>query len=213
MMNSSFKYFIKNCKCNMGFTLIEVMVVMVIVAILATGVVFMLADPTAKVKAAAFEMRGDFNLARAEAVKRNENILISFEDGTNDGYRICLDTNNDSDCYDEGDDDIVKDVFFRNGVTFYDFTGNPLPSNGPAKTPIVGGVETPLTGENGIILAGAPAIEFRLDGTCDKSGVVIIYLSQQGALSVIRGKPYAVVVDSTGTGRIRLERWRLEKSD
>ena len=63
-----------------GFTLIELMVVMVIVGILAIGVVFMFADPTAKVKAAAFEMRGDFNLARSEAVRRNEDILIEFID-------------------------------------------------------------------------------------------------------------------------------------
>ncbi|MEJ2270434.1 MAG: alanine--tRNA ligase-related protein, partial [Desulfobulbaceae bacterium] len=54
------------------------LVVMVIVGILAIGVVFMFADPTAKVKAAAFEMRGDLNLARAEAVRRNDNILVDF---------------------------------------------------------------------------------------------------------------------------------------
>ena len=53
------KCFRKNCKSNRGFTLIEMMVVMVIVGILAIGVVFMFVDPTAKVKAAAFEMRGE----------------------------------------------------------------------------------------------------------------------------------------------------------
>ena len=78
MQNPHFKSFIKNCKSNRGFTLIEMMVVMVIVGILAVGVVFMFTDPTAKVKAAAFEMRGDLNLARAEAVRRNQDILVEF---------------------------------------------------------------------------------------------------------------------------------------
>jgi len=79
MQNPYLKCFLNNCKKNnRGFSLIELMVVLVIVGILAIGVVFMFADPTAKVKAAAFEMRGDLNLARAEAVRRNDNILVDF---------------------------------------------------------------------------------------------------------------------------------------
>ena len=78
MLDPNFKRFIKNCKCNRGFSLVELMVVMVIVGILATGVVFMFADPTAKVKAAAFNMLGDLNRARSEAVSRNEDVLVEF---------------------------------------------------------------------------------------------------------------------------------------
>ena len=78
MQNPYLKCFFKNCKSNRGFSLIELMVVLVIVGILATSVVFMFADPTAKVKAAAFQMRGDLNLARAEAVRRNDNILVDL---------------------------------------------------------------------------------------------------------------------------------------
>ena len=63
MQNPYLKCFLQNCKSNRGFSLTELMVVLVIVGILAIGVVFMFADPTAKVKAAAFEMRGDLNLA------------------------------------------------------------------------------------------------------------------------------------------------------
>ncbi len=121
MPNPYLKYFIARCRSNRGFTLVELMVVMVIVGILATGVVFMFTDPTAKVKAAAFEMRGDLNLARAEAVRRNQNILMDFlftaeadcskidKDsfdacygaGSNQGYVICFDENGDNDCEDE----------------------------------------------------------------------------------------------------------------
>ena len=68
-----------------GFTLVELMVVLVVVGILATGIVFMFNNPIAKVKAEAFDMRGSFNLARAEAVSRNTDVLIDF---VNDGYEI-----------------------------------------------------------------------------------------------------------------------------
>ena len=54
-----------------GFSLIEVMVVMVIVAILATGVVFMFANPSAKVKTQAFELLGEINYARSVSVTEN----------------------------------------------------------------------------------------------------------------------------------------------
>jgi prepilin-type N-terminal cleavage/methylation domain-containing protein len=216
-----FKCFRKNCKSNRGFTLVEVLVVMVIVGILATGVVFMFADPTAKVKAAAFEMRGDFNLARAVAVKENADVLISFDDGTNDGYRICFDTDGNSDCYNESGEDIIKDVVFRDRVTFYNFTSAPFPADGPDKAPAIDGVEKALTGLNGITLGavnggGYPYINFTSNGTCeppDKQGVAIVYLSEQGNLSIIKGRPYAVVVDNMNTGRVRLERWRPEKDD
>lgn len=196
---------------------------MVIVGILAIGVVFMFADPTAKVKAAAFEMRGDFNLARGEAVKENEDVLITFDTGTDAGYRICFDSNNDNDCFDEAGDDIIKDVIFNDSVKYYDFTGGEsLPANGPDKAPpiIVGGVEveTDLTMKSGITLQingnGDPYISFISNGTCEPlngAGAIIVYLSQQGNLSVIKGNPYAVVVGSTSTGNVRLERWRPEK--
>lgn len=217
MQISYFKYFKYSCNDVRGFSLVELIVVMVIVAILATGVVFMFTDPTAKVKAAAFEMRGDFNLARAEAVKENKNVLISFDLGTSAGYRICFDSNDDSYCYDETGDNVIKDVVFRDSVTFYDFTSDPLPSNGPTMAPSVEGVAAPLTGENGTTLAvytigsdDYPYIEFMSNGTCDQSGVVIVYLSQEGNPSSIRGRPYAVVVGSASTGNVTLERWRPE---
>ena len=203
-----------------GFTLIELMVVLVIVGILAIGVVFMFSDPTAKVKAAAFEMRGDFNLARGQAVKENQNVLITFDDtAANSGYRICYDTDSDKDCFDEGGDDVIKDVIFRDRVRYYDFIGPALlPSNGPDKAPAIDGVETDLTDENGITLQnntnGDPYIYFTSNGTCEPTngaGAVVVYLSQQGNVSVIKGWPYAVVIDSAATGRVRLERWRPDK--
>ena len=140
-----FKRFLHTWKNKRGFSLVELMVILVIIGILAVGVVFMFADPTAKVKAAAFEIRGDFNLARAEAVRRNQNILIQFVDtakvtcgretpadfadcfdlgDTSQGYVICVDENLDNDCSDEGtnatdlEERVIKTVIFGDGVKY-----------------------------------------------------------------------------------------------
>jgi prepilin-type N-terminal cleavage/methylation domain-containing protein len=110
-----------------GFTLVELMVVLVIMGILATGIIMMFTDPTGKVKVEAFELRGDINLARAVAVKENEDVLIQFvmtaddpvdpadacsqdakatfdacfSGGNRQGYVICFDEDDDNDCQDE----------------------------------------------------------------------------------------------------------------
>ena len=246
----------------------ELMVVMVIVGILATSVVFMFADPTAKVKAAAFEMRGDFNLARAEAVRRNENILVDFvfsacnkadvDDtanpcaavcgkvdkagfdacysgtGSNQGYVICfnedldgvVDTNLiDDDCSDEVsvatpaedlEEKVIKTVLFKDAVQYYEFSGT-LPSsysggNVPSKSPD----DVDLQINDGITFSGTTDgnpndfIYMTPNGTSSDEGSVVIYLSVEGSDLIVRGNPYAVVVDSRSTGRVILERWRPE---
>ena len=217
MMNSNFKRFIKNRKCNRGFSLAELMVVLVIVGILAIGVVFMFADQTAKVKAAAFEMRGDFNLARGVAVKDNTDVIIDFDPAT-DSYLICFDdwdANNDAPgsdgaCADSasGNDTLVKEVVFKNKVKYYDFDGT-APANGPDDDPL----GNALVGKEGITFGGATTLTFRANGTCDKSGSVVVYYPKNGepATLTVKGKPYAIVVDNANTGRVRLERWRPEK--
>ena len=220
---SYLKSLVQSCKNNKGFTLVEVLVVMIIVGILATGVVFMFADPTAKVKAAAFEMRGDFNLARAEAVKENKEVRIDFDTAT-DSYRIWIDdyyddtppvvgpppqdgdyTPDDPATADKDGDTLVKEVVFRNNIKYYDFTGTP-PTNGPDKDPF----DNDLSDSNGITLGGATTLTFSSDGTSDTFGSVIVYYPEDGnpASLVAKGKPYAVVVDNMSTGNVILERWR-----
>ena len=254
MLKPCFKCFRKNCKNNRGFSLTELMVVLVIVGILAIGVVFMFADPTAKVKAAAFEMRGDLNLARAEAVKRNENILVDFifsacsqadvddtanpcaavcgkvdkagfdecysATGTNQGYVICFDVDGDNDCSDEVsaatpaadlEEKVIKTVLFKDAVQYYEFSGT-LPSsssggNVPSNSP--DGVD--LQTNDGITFTGTnDFIYMTPNGTSSDEGSVVIYLSAGDSDLIVRGKPYAVVVDSMSTGRVILERWHPE---
>jgi len=220
---------------------------MIIVGILATGVVFMFADPTAKVKAAAFEMRGDFNLARAEAVKENESILVDFiftaesdcnktnianfakcysGAGNNQGYVICFDEDDDNDCSDEAatatelEEKIIKTMLFSDSVQYYDGTNLPPSPDGPQNAPPIppDTLGVSLTGadyNDGITFGDGNYIYMNSNGTSSDTGSVIVYLPKDGdsTTKIVKGKPYAVVVDSEGTGRVRLERWRPDKND
>ena len=155
-----------------GFTLIELMVVVTIVGILATGIVISYTNPTLKVKGAAFKLQTDINLARSEAVNRNEDVLVDFTLGTKDGYLICLDTNSDKDCNDEMVDNVIKEVVFREEVQFYDCTSAPpFPVDGPTKT----SAGTTLAGKNGLIFGGPNYIKMQPDGTSSDNGSIIIY--------------------------------------
>jgi len=190
-----------------GFTLIELSVVMAIVCILATGVVFMYSNPTAKVKGVAFAILTDLNWARSESVNRNQDVLIDFVLGARDGYLICLDTDSDRDCNDEAAGDIMKAVLFREEVQFYDcVSAPPYPEGGPSKTP----AGTKLAGKNGLIFGGPNYIKWQPDGTSSDNGSIIVYHPARKNPQKVRGDSYAAVISSASTGRIRLMRWRRE---
>lgn len=209
-----------------GFSLIEVMVVMVIVAILATGVVFMFANPTAKVKTQAFELLGEINYARSVSVTENQSVAVHFYPviGAAANYKICFETTGTKGCNDEAANDILKDVTLRNEVQFYDFSDlTALPADGPTKTPPYStqAAGKALANENGttFLPAVAPptptgnAFVMQPNGTCDQDGAVIIYLQSEGDRRKIRGTPYAVVIGNASTGQVKLSRWRSDMVD
>lgn len=190
-----------------GFTLVELSVVMVIVCILATGAVYMYIDPTAKVKGVAFSLLADLNLARSEAVNRNQDVLVDFTLGTRDGYLVCFDTDSDKDCNDELPENVIKNVLFRREVQFYDCTSAPpYPENGPSRTPS----GTNLAGKNGLIFGGPDYIKWQPDGTSGDNGSIIIYHPASENPQQVKGNPYAAVISSAATGRMRLMRWRKQ---
>ncbi len=190
-----------------GFTLVELAVVMAVVFILTTFTVYMYSNPTAKVKGVAFTILTDLNLARFEAVNRNQDVLVDFILGAKDGYLICIDTDADKDCNDEADDDIIKEITFRGEVQFYDcMSAPPYPDGGPSKTP----AGTKLAGKNGIIFGGPNYIKWQSDGTSKDNGSIIVYHPASQNPAIVKGDPYAAVISSAATGRIRIMRWRQE---
>ena len=193
---------------SQGFTLIELCVFMTVVCIIATGIAYMYTNPTAKVKGVIFNILTDLNLARSESVNRNQNVLVDFILGDKDGYLICLDTDSDKDCNDELAENIIKEVLFREEVQFYDCTSAPpYPVNGPTKTPS----GTKLAGKNGLIFGGPNYLKWQPDGTSGDNGSIIVYHPAPQNPQEVKGAPYAAVISSASTGRMRLMRWHNKR--
>ncbi len=187
-----------------GFTLVELCIAVAVIGILSAGAVIMFTGPTAKVKGAMFNVLADLNFARSEAVNRNRDVLVDFILGEKDGYLICVDTDSDRDCHDELAGDIIKKVLFRKEVQFYDCThAPPYPEGGPGKTPS----GTKLAGKNGLIFGGPNYLKWQPDGTSGDNGSIIVYHPARNNPRQVRGAPYAAVISSAATGRMRLMRW------
>lgn len=197
----------------------------------------MFADPTAKVKAEGFQMLGNFNLARAEAVKRNQDILIefiiaaketcgkestdSFDDcftgGNFHGYVICLDatptvpSTDPPSCSNEGASLSDLEEKIIKTVIFKEFVKYyEIGGTPPTDGPSSAPNGDTLISKNGITFIDGDEDYFSMvsNGTSSDTGTVVIYYPDGGA---IRGKPYALVIGSVGN--MRLFRWRPEVTD
>lgn len=70
-------------KSNNGFSLVELMVVLGMMAIIATMAVTSLSSEGSELRAAAYNLRTELLSVKAEAIKRNESIRVDFAPATN----------------------------------------------------------------------------------------------------------------------------------
>lgn len=197
-----------------GYSLVELLVVMVIIGILATQVVISMTSALTKVKGVAFTMRSDLNLAQSEAIGRNREVRIDFimpadakdlnDDGvaTDSGYWICID--NDSSTNGCGAGDVqIKKVAFPDVVRFY-APGNPITV---AEGPTHSQAGANLAGNDGVSFSGSNWFNMRADGSASRSGYVIFYAPDDpDAPTKMEATPFALAILGS-TGRVRLWYW------
>jgi len=87
---------------NSGFSLVELVIVMVIIAVLGAVAMPNLSPANARLKQAARELYGNLQRARMEAIKTNQDVGVIF-DTANNQYLLCQNANSDNDCSDAGE--------------------------------------------------------------------------------------------------------------
>ena len=130
----------KSANRNRGFTLVELMVVIAIVAFLAVVASRMLANTGSwisqyRLKAAAREMAVNLEYARMEAIKRNQVIAVAFNQqisGTTYSYVVFVDANGNLN-FDSTETVLLKSTF-TNGVQFDTSLGGGLGLTFPVNT-------------------------------------------------------------------------------
>lgn len=117
----------QNTVSSGGFTLMEVLVVIGIIGILSMVAIPTISStlPKYQLRAAARELVVDFKKARAEAVKRNRDVLIEFAPSAGGGsYLVCVDINGSGSC--DVNDPVLRDVTVPQSVRLVSttFTNN-----------------------------------------------------------------------------------------
>ena len=190
-----------------GFSLIELLVVMVIIGIMATAIIREFTGAKSRLKGCAFSVRTDINLARTEAVNRNQDILIEFIFDTEDfdgdgdmdnGYKIYVDTDS-SLTINPAVDDKIKEFPLPDDMLFYKSTypggATDLIDN---STPYAGDGVTFSTINNVLVM--------QANGACSEAGTIYICLPDNpGAPADMQTGSYAV--DLNTLGRIQILVW------
>ncbi len=178
---------------NKGYTLVELLVILVVLAILAA-----FAIPNYSQWAERYEINGearklylDLQLARITALRNNNNVVITFDTGTN-SYLIHNDT--DSDGVQDGGENL-KNVSLEHNVQFGFY--------GTSVTDMDGNlVNSPLT-----LVAGGSVITFNARGEASTSGSMYLIHGSDVGVGNHRLKGISVV-DATGA----VELWEYDSS-
>jgi len=188
-----------------GYSLIELLVVMVIVGILATQVVSGFNSADRKLKSAVFSLRNEVHYARSEAVSRGQDVKFTFLPGASvdapDGYRIWIDDHPvggpPNNTYTAGSDTLLKEDTFRDEVQLYD---TPV-----AEGPPFSGGDNPAAGSNGVDFT-ADAFNLRDSGSGNEDGKIFLYVPEPGNHSATRS--FIMRVEFTAaTGRVQASTW------
>jgi prepilin-type N-terminal cleavage/methylation domain-containing protein len=189
----------QNHSCQAGFSLVELLIVVVIMGILAAYVTYNLSTGATKLKTFVFNTKAHFHKARYEAIKRNRNVYIDFDfDGDSsidNGYTIWADEDYD-DVYTGGTDTIIEAIVFDGGgPSIYD--NNPPIGAEPA------GPDSSNIGDG--VSAGGERFIMRPNGRSE-NGSVYLYLPKTATDNAIAAGPWAIIISTVG--RIRVDEWR-----
>jgi prepilin-type N-terminal cleavage/methylation domain-containing protein len=193
-----------------GFTLIELMIVLLILGILGMTVGVYINTADAKLRSYAFNLGSRFKQAKFESVKDGFNAYMDFDfDGNGDpktphpGFTIWVDKNGNAKThpdYEPGTDyKVGSDVAFPEGVEIYDADDGT----------ITGGPHDPAGGPEGATIGDGISdlkIKFTPGGIADDATAYIYAPRVKGGGKEVAAGPWAIEVNAVG--RIRMAEWK-----
>ena len=166
---------------NKGFSLVELMIVIAIIAVISAFSIPAILNPENKARKAARELMGDMHYTRTAAIKDNQDYAIVFRVANGD-YLICSDSGVDNVWSATADNTVVKTI------SFTDYGAGIQYGNGTAVNPVGAAFGNGVT-------YNVDVLTFNPQGTCSAGYVYLFY----------RDATYAIGTLSTGI--IRVFRW------
>lgn len=187
-------------KDNKGFSIIELMVVLVIVAILAGFGLPEYGRFAAKnrVRGAATGLMQHMRLVRTMAIKENRTYIITINASTNNSYDMGFDGNGNNDLGEPNFDFYGDGAPVRRILVQSEYGINVVLGEGNF-------VITPPNGPNGVGISGQSVLFFMPDSSSSPNGM--IYFQETG-----RGYTFAVELANTA-GKTNLFMWRGDEDN